>query len=44
MRIAPIRPTALVYFVAAFLAPILPLGLTMMSAEKLIDQLIGVVF
>jgi hypothetical protein len=44
MRIAPIRPTALVYFVAAFLAPILPLALTMMSAERLIDQLIGVVF
>jgi hypothetical protein len=44
MRIAPIRPTALLYFVAAFLAPILPLGLTMMSAEKLIGQLIGVAF
>ncbi len=44
MRIAPIRPSAVVYFVVAFLAPILPLLLTMMPAEKLIARLVGLVF
>jgi hypothetical protein len=44
MRLVPIRPTALVYFVAAFLAPMMPLVLTMMSVEKLIEQLVGLVF
>lgn len=44
MRFAPIRPMALVYFVAAFLAPLLPLLLTMMSPEKLIGRLVGLVF
>jgi hypothetical protein len=44
MRFAPIRPTALIYFVAAFLAPMLPLLLTLMSAEKLLGRLVGLVF
>ncbi|MBV9994340.1 MAG: hypothetical protein JO127_03910 [Caulobacteraceae bacterium] len=44
MRIAPIRPTALLYFLAAFLAPIAPLVLAMMPAEQLIGRLVGMVF
>jgi hypothetical protein len=44
MRIVPIRYTALGAFVVAFLAPIAPLALTMMSVEKLIGQLVGLVF
>jgi hypothetical protein len=44
MRIAPIAPRSIVYFVMAFLLPILPLLLTMMSVEKLIGQLVGLVF
>jgi hypothetical protein len=44
MRLAPIRPMVLAYFLAAFLAPILPLLLTMMSAKDLIGQLVGLVF
>jgi hypothetical protein len=43
MRIAPIRPSVLIYFVLAFLAPIAPLVLTLMSPEKLIGQLIGII-
>ncbi len=43
MRMAPIAPRAILYFLASFLAPILPLVLTMMSVEKLIGQLIGLV-
>jgi hypothetical protein len=33
----------LAYFLGAFLAPILPLVLTMISPEELIQKLIGVV-
>jgi hypothetical protein len=44
MRFAPITPWLLVAFIVAFLAPILPLLLTMMSVEKLVDQLAGLVF
>ena len=44
MRLAPIQPLSLVAFLAAFLAPITPLLLTMMSLEKLIGQIVGVVF
>jgi hypothetical protein len=44
MRIAPIRLISVGYFLAAFLAPILPLALTSMSAEKLISRLVGLVF
>lgn len=43
MRIAPISRSALLQFVAAFLLPILPLVLTMISIEKLIGKLVGVV-
>jgi hypothetical protein len=44
MRIAPISRSALLQFVAAYLTPILPLVLTMISMEKLIGKLVGVVF
>jgi hypothetical protein len=44
MRLAPIQPASVVAFLAAFLAPIAPLLLTMMSLEKLIGQVVGVVF
>jgi hypothetical protein len=43
-RLAPLSLRGLVYFLVAFLAPIAPLALTMMSAEKLISQLAGLVF
>jgi hypothetical protein len=43
MRIAPIRLRAAVNFVAAFLAPIVPLALTMMPAEKLIQRLLDLI-
>jgi hypothetical protein len=43
-RLAPISISALFNFVIAFLVPILPLFLTMMSAEKLIERLVGLVF
>jgi hypothetical protein len=43
MRIAPVSWTALIQFVAAILAPILPLTLTVMPVEKLIDTLVGMV-
>jgi hypothetical protein len=44
MRVAPIRPSALAYFVIAFLAPIAPLLLTMMPADKLFAQLVALLF
>jgi hypothetical protein len=44
MRLAPIRLTTTIYFALAFLAPIAPLLLTVMPAEKLLAQLIGLVF
>ena len=44
MRFAPIQPRALVVFVAAFLVPMLPLLLTIMSPAKLVSRLVGVVF
>jgi hypothetical protein len=44
MRFAPVRPSALVYFVVAFLAPILPLVLTMTSPEALLDRMAQLVF
>jgi hypothetical protein len=43
-RLAPISLPALFNFVVAFLVPILPLFLTMMSMEKLIGRLVGLVF
>jgi hypothetical protein len=44
MRFAPIRLTTTIRFVIAFLAPIAPLLLTVMPAEKLLAQVIGLVF
>jgi len=44
MRIAPIRLSTAVNFVIAFLLPIAPLLLTVMPAEKLLEQAIGLVF
>jgi len=44
MRFAPVRPAALLAVVGAFLAPILPLTLTMMSPEALLGRLVGLVF
>ncbi len=44
MRLAPIQLASVGAFLAAFLAPIAPLLLTMMSLEKLIGQIVGVVF
>ena len=43
MKIVPISRSALLQFVAAFLAPILPLVLTMISMETLIGKLVGIV-
>jgi len=43
-RLAPLSLLGLVYFLVAFLAPIAPLALTMMSAEKLISQVAGLLF
>jgi hypothetical protein len=43
MAIVPITRTALLLFVGAIVAPIVPLLLTMMSAEKLIGKLVGLV-
>ena len=44
MRLAPINLLLLIYFIVAFLAPIAPLALTMMSVENLIERLVGLVF
>jgi hypothetical protein len=44
MRIAPIRPASIAYFVAAFLAPIAPLLLTVMPAETLLDRIVELIF
>jgi hypothetical protein len=44
MGIAPITKQALVQLVAATLAPIVPLALTMMPLEELLKKLIGIVF
>ena len=44
MRIAPVTTEALLRLVAAALAPLVPLALTMMSLEDLLKRLIGIVF
>ena len=44
MRVAPITSDALLGVVAATLAPVLPLALTMMSLDELLKKLIGVLF
>ena len=44
MRIAPITKDAIIQLVAATLAPVAPLLLTMMPLEELLKKLIGIVF
>ena len=44
MRITPVTSEALLRLVAATLAPLVPLALTMMSLEELLKRLIGIVF
>lgn len=44
MRLAPVTKEALLQLVAATLAPIVPLALTMMSLEELLKRLLGIVF
>ena len=44
MRIAPITKEAVLQLVAATLAPIVPLALTMMPLEELLKKLFGVLF
>ena len=44
MRIAPVTTEALLLLVAATLAPLVPLALTMMSLEELLKRLLGIVF
>jgi hypothetical protein len=44
MRIAPLTKEAVVQIVAATLAPIVPLALTMMPLEELLKTLLGVLF
>ena len=43
MRLVPMSRMALLYFVLAIVAPILPLALTMTSVEALIGKLVGLV-
>jgi hypothetical protein len=44
MRIAPVTRDAVVQVAAATLAPVVPLGLTMMSLEELLKSLFGILF
>lgn len=44
MRMAPVTRDAVVQLVAATLAPVVPLGLTMMSLEELLESLFGILF
>jgi hypothetical protein len=44
MRIAPITRDSLLLLVAATLAPIVPLALTMMPFDELLRKLLGVLF
>jgi AcrR family transcriptional regulator len=44
MRITPVTKDALLRLVAAALAPVAPLALTMMPLEELLKKLIGIVF
>jgi hypothetical protein len=44
MRIAPVTKEAVLQLVAATLAPIAPLALTMMPLEELLKKLLGVLF
>ena len=44
MRVMPVTKDAVLYLVAATLAPIVPLALTMMSLEDLLKTLLGTLF
>jgi hypothetical protein len=44
MRIAPVTKEAILQLVAATLAPVVPLALTMMSLEELVKTLFGIFF
>jgi hypothetical protein len=44
MQIAPITRDAILRLVAATLAPVVPLMLTMMPLEELLRRLLGIVF
>jgi AcrR family transcriptional regulator len=44
MRIAPVTKDAIIRLVAATLAPVLPLALTMMPLEELLKKLLGIFF
>jgi hypothetical protein len=44
MRLAPVTNQAILQLVAATLAPLVPLALTMMSLEELLKRLISIVF
>jgi hypothetical protein len=44
MRMAPLTRDAVVQLVAATLAPLVPLGLTLMSLEELLKTLFGILF
>jgi hypothetical protein len=44
MRMAPVTRDAVIQLVAATLAPLVPLGLTMMSLEELLKTLFGILF
>ena len=44
MQIAPITKDAILRLIAATLAPIVPLALTMMPLEELLKTLFGILF
>jgi hypothetical protein len=44
MRIAPVTKETFLQIVAATLAPIVPLALTMMPLEELLKTLLGILF
>jgi hypothetical protein len=44
MRLVPVTKDAIFYLVAATLAPVVPLALTMMSLEELLKMLLGTLF
>jgi hypothetical protein len=44
MRLAPVTKEAVLQLVAATLAPVAPLALTMMSLEELLKKLFGIIF
>jgi hypothetical protein len=44
MGVVPITKAAIVQLVAATLAPVVPLALTMMPPEELLKKLLGILF